>query len=107
MEAKAVPRPDPPQYAPLWQNVQRFLVGLGSVERMTSLLTRLIVSCSVLCMCCCLAGVAVAVTVVTCVERLTKGSACNQCMSHFLQALLAPCQSPRPRLTLMPPSPAP
>ncbi len=47
MEAKAVPRPDPPQYAPLWQNVQRFLVGLGSVERMTSLLTRLTVSCSV------------------------------------------------------------
>ncbi|KAL0028971.1 hypothetical protein WJX77_009058 [Trebouxia sp. C0004] len=41
MEAKAVPRPDPPQYAPLWQNVQRFLVGLGSVERMTSLLNRL------------------------------------------------------------------
>ena len=55
MEAKAVPRPDPPHYAPLWQNVQRFLVGLGSVERMTSLLTRLKVSCSVLCSCYCLA----------------------------------------------------
>ncbi len=41
MEAKAVPRPDPPQYAPLWQNVQRFLVGLGSVDRIVSLMTRL------------------------------------------------------------------
>ncbi|KAL0049173.1 hypothetical protein WJX82_008148 [Trebouxia sp. C0006] len=41
MEAKAVPRPIPPQYTPLWQNVQRFLVGLGSVERMMSLLIRL------------------------------------------------------------------
>ncbi len=65
MEAKAVPRPEPPQYAPLWQNVQRFLAGLGSVERMTSLLTRLTVSCSVLCIC--LTRVAVAVTVVFCV----------------------------------------
>ena len=41
MEAKAVPRPHPPHYAPLRQNVQRFLLGLGSVERMTSLMTRL------------------------------------------------------------------
>ena len=44
MEAKAVPRPDPPQYAPLWQNVHRFLNGLGSQERMIDLLGRLTVS---------------------------------------------------------------
>ena len=43
MEAKAVPRPDPPQYGPLWQNVHRFLNGLGSQERMTDLLGRLMV----------------------------------------------------------------
>jgi len=97
MEAKAVPRPDPPQYAHLWQNVQRFLVGLGSVERMTSLLTRLTVSCSVLCICYCLAGMAecmsgrrcaVAVPVSFCVESFTTESACNKCMSHFPQASL-------------------
>lgn len=88
MEAKAVPRPDPPQYAPLWQNVQRFLVGLGSVERMTSLLTRLTVSCSVLCFCYCLAGMAVACTVVLCDEKLTTESEWNQCMSQSPQALL-------------------
>lgn len=44
MEAKAVPRPDPPQYGPLWQNVHRFLNGLGIQERMTDLLGRLTVS---------------------------------------------------------------
>lgn len=43
MEAKAVPRPDPPHYTPLWQNVHRFLVGLGSQERMANLLGRLMV----------------------------------------------------------------
>lgn len=44
MEARAVPRPEPPQYGPLWQNVHRFLNGLGSQERMTHLLGRLMVS---------------------------------------------------------------
>lgn len=44
MKAKAVPRPDPPHYAPLWQNVHRFLGGLGSQERMTNLLVRLMVT---------------------------------------------------------------
>ena len=44
MEAKTVPRPNPPQYGPLWQNVHRFLNGLGSQERMTDLLGRLMVS---------------------------------------------------------------
>ena len=43
MEAKAVPRPDPPQYGPLWQNVHRFLNGLGSQERIADLLGRLMV----------------------------------------------------------------
>lgn len=49
MEAKAVPRPHPPQYGPLWQSVHRFLTGLGSLERMTNLLARLVVRTT----CCC------------------------------------------------------
>ena len=52
MEGKAVPRPDPPRYAPLWQGVHRFLAGLGSLERMTSLLGRLMVHMlTLLCVC--------------------------------------------------------
>lgn len=43
MEAKTVPRPDPPHYTPLWQNVHRFLAGLGSLDRITQLLSRLMV----------------------------------------------------------------
>ena len=97
MEAKAVPRPIPPQYTPLWQNVQRFLVGLGSVERMTSLLIRLTVSCAVLCICQCLAGMTVAFcTVVLCDERLTAESEWNQCMSQFPPALLPHAPHPPP-----------
>ena len=97
MEAKAVPRPIPPQYTPLWQNVQRFLVGLGSVERMTSLLIRLTVSCAVLCICQCLAGMTVAFcTVVLCDERLTAESEWNQCMSQFPPALLPHAPHPSP-----------
>ena len=41
MEAKAVPRPDPPQYSALWQSVQRFLSGLANVARVTGLIARL------------------------------------------------------------------
>ena len=41
LEAKAVPRPDPPRYLALQQTVQRFLSGLGSVDRMTRLMSRL------------------------------------------------------------------
>ena len=46
MEAKAVPRPAPPQYAQVLQSVQHFLAGSGSMQRMQSLLVHLEVGSS-------------------------------------------------------------
>ena len=48
LEARAVPRPAPPQYAQLVQSVQHFLAGSGSVPRMKALLLRLEVTSPVL-----------------------------------------------------------
>lgn len=44
MEAKAVPRPSPPQYVQITHSVQQFLAGAGSVHRVEALLTRVEVS---------------------------------------------------------------
>lgn len=48
LEARAVPRPAPPQYAQLVQSVQHFLAGSGSLQRMKALMMRLEVTCPVL-----------------------------------------------------------